>query len=166
MRHSNFLGWSILPLSLLVLASCSGKNADSGSSELPHIDWSASIDKQTIDLNDYADFEYIPLETTDESVFAYAWGFGLNDSLVVLSDFMGKRFLVFDREGKFIRTIDHSGGGPGEYPYMSSAVVDMDNGELYVTVGNKNILTYDLEGNFKGSAVPANKLRLSDIRGA
>ena len=147
-------------LSLFVVASCSGKKADG--SELPHIDWSASIEKQTIDLNDYADFEYIPLETTDESVFAYAWGFGYNDSLIVMADFMGKRFLVFDREGKFIRSIDHSGSGPGEYAYMSNGVIDLDNDEIYVTVGSKNILTYDLEGNLKNSAVPADKLRLSD----
>ncbi len=147
---------ALIPLSL---ASCSDNSSDPAG--LPHIDWSSSIDERTIDINDYADIEYLPLETTDESVFSYGWSFGVSDSLIVVADFMAHRFLVFDRQGRFVRSVDRFGGGPGEYSFMSNALIDIDNNEMYVTSGRKNIFTYDLDGTFKSSAVPDDKQRIT-----
>lgn len=150
---------SLTPVMSLLLASCADKSADS--TDLPHIDWSASIDRHTIDINDYADIEYIPLETTDESVFSFGLSFGINDSLIVASDIMAHRFLFFDRQGHFIRSVDRFGNGPGEYPFMSYALIDINQNEIYAINGRKNIFTYDLDGNLKRSAVPADKLWLT-----
>ncbi len=166
MKLIHLLGATLLSLAISVVASCSGKtntadNEEPAPAELPHIDWSASMENRTIDLNDYADFEYIPLETTDESVFAYALNYGINDSLIALCDFMSKRFIVFDRQGNFVRSIDRSGGGPGEYFNMMCSVIDLDNNELYVTSSRDKVLTYDLNGKYKHSMVPTDKLWLA-----
>lgn len=92
---------------------------------------SCKTDKQsgevyTVDLNEglkterefrlsevVKDVEYIPLETTKESLFSNA-GFILTDHFILVNQWRNPcRLLLFDRSGKFIRQIGYEGKGPG-----------------------------------------------------
>ena len=57
---------------------------------------------------------------------------------------------VFDRKtGKGLRKINRLGQGAEEYSGISGIILDEDNNELFVVDYTKNILAYDLSGNFK-----------------
>lgn len=142
-----------MALTMPLLWSCAsgGSNGADGAPapEIYHIDWSKEMDERVIDLSDYADIEYVPLETTDESIFNIGFSFGLSDSLIAISDPLGRRLLFFDRNGRYLHDVNRFGGGPLEYPFMSNAMFDMDLGEIYVIAGQRNIYTYDFNGNMK-----------------
>jgi hypothetical protein len=57
------------------------------------------------------------------------------------------KILVFDKDGKFVRSIGRRGQGPGEYTSIRSVALDKKNKRLFVSGGRK-IVCYDLDGNF------------------
>lgn len=63
-------------------------------------------------------------------------------------DYSQNKFLRFDKDGKFIKTIDRRGGGPEEYQREYSSCVK--DGRLYVLDFDK-IMVYDLDGNYKAT---------------
>lgn len=56
--------------------------------------------------------------------------------------------MVFDENGKFIRTIGSLGQGEGEYSAVLSIDVDKEN--VYI-LSNRELLTYSLDGQFENS---------------
>ena len=60
-----------------------------------------------------SEVQYIPLETNENSLLRGVSKMRSNDSLFVLSD--NRKFILFDKNGGFIRQIGTSGKGPGEY---------------------------------------------------
>jgi hypothetical protein len=57
---------------------------------------------------------------------------------------------IFDRQGKAVRKVNRLGRGPEEYPFLTSIILDEDNSEIFVNShSSRNILVYDLFGNFK-----------------
>lgn len=150
MRLHKFASLLFMPAAASAIVSCSGSGAGGSSSDgLVHIDWSVPMEERMIDLNDLADVEYIPLETTDESVFTVGTGFGISDSIIAIVDIIGNRSLIFDRSGKYLREINRRGGGSEEYMYMTGALFDMDSCEVCVIGGRRGVYAYDFQGNLK-----------------
>ncbi|GHT29708.1 hypothetical protein FACS189432_08920 [Bacteroidia bacterium] len=58
------------------------------------------------------------------------------------------RILVFNKTGKFIRSIGSQGEGPREYTYIKNFALDKKNKRLFITSYNKKIISYDLNGNY------------------
>ena len=89
----------------------------------------------------------IELESTDESL--------LNPDCiinVIVSEnevFIAsmEKIYVFNKEGKFIRTIGSIGQGPGEYLGIVKFTLDEKNRRLFISSGSK-IISYDWTGNF------------------
>ena len=96
----------------------------------------------------------IQLELTDESIIG-DWRKGyrvlFTDNHIVFFDNSvgrsGCKIFLFDKDGKFIRSIGKRGRGPGEYTAVLDIAIDAAKQLVYVMTLPK-ILCYDLDGNF------------------
>jgi len=134
---------------LLLLVSCGRK--ENNQSDIPVIDIAAAMSGLSeVKLSDIAEeIEYIPLETTENSLI------GTSPSIKVLKDYIlvssrPQPLMLFDRHnGRFIRTIGSIGNGPGEYGGGTAFQVDEQKGCIYIN-GNSGFLVYDLSGAYLG----------------
>lgn len=109
-----------------------------------------------IRLSDLSDALYIPLETNDTTLLRQRGTCEGNEYLLT-NDFIYAQeeqtaIYIFKKDGSLVRKIDHRGGGPGEYSYISSYAVDTLRNEIFVQDANLKkgcTYVYDLEGNFK-----------------
>ena len=112
------------------------------------VDVTKKYPKKELILQDIMDVEYIALESTDEFLFqgvVQAIGKEIILGRNIIND--GDIF-IFDRNGKGLRKINRKGQGPGEYILNLSVFLDEGNGEIYVDEVIRNVLVYDLYGNF------------------
>ncbi len=99
-------------------------------------------------LSDLTDeIEYIPLETTPQSVTGEYLRVFATDKYIVAISFRHNH--LFDRRtGKFIREIGHYGEGPNDYMATNVYLAFDENRETIQTLTFKwNTLEYDLDGN-------------------
>jgi len=68
----------------------------------------------------------------------------LSDDLVMIAQ--SRNILVFNKDGKFVRSIGSKGQGPGEYINIYNLAMDETNRRLFVNCLTK-IICYDLSGN-------------------
>jgi len=145
----------------VILTGCQ-KTIKSG--ELVEIDISKSYPKKEIHLQDVADIEYIPLETTDDillgqiSIISY-----ISDNYIVVYDYMQAKVFVFNRDGTIASHFSHKGQGDKEYSYIMDLVFDEKNEEIFVmdNPSTHRIQVYSLNGEFIRSLKYADDLRIS-----
>ncbi len=97
---------------------------------------------------------FIPLETTPEAMISGSAVFEVTDDFVIAkTSSSGKNhILLFDRiTGRFIREIGKQGRGPGEFLMWSQIPFNQAKKELYAHSYSKELLTYDLAGNYIGN---------------
>ena len=91
----------------------------------------------------------IELELTDESLLKPQRGYLvriiINDDLVIVAQ--TEKIFVFDRNGKFIRSIGSIGQGPGEYVRIRNIAFDESNKCLFLSASPYKIICFDLNGN-------------------
>ena len=90
----------------------------------------------------------IELELTDESILNpdhIGKVFLFKDEIFVGT---AEKILVFNKTGKFLRSIGSKGHGPGEYARIHNFALDEKNKCLFITSSEAKILSYDLNGNF------------------
>lgn len=118
-----------------------------------------------IRLSDLADIEYVPLGINDDFVMrgmmsCEGGNYSItNDRIYMLeSEF---NIYVFDRKGNPVRHINRKGGGPEEYAYIQSFVLDTIRQELFLLdPHNKMICVYDTAGVFKRKfTVPSREIK-------
>ena len=132
----------------LFIVSC--HEADKTLSDFPTFDLQKDYPEQDVFIQDIADVTYIPLETTDESVLGVIGGvICLNDTLVI-SDSQQNKVFFFDRQGKYLSSFGHVGGGKTEYFFLHKLCVDPDRREIlvYDSPTKSRIVVYDFAGNF------------------
>ncbi len=139
----------LLLFSSLLFAGCA-QEKPFGS--IPTVDVTASYPEKTITLQDFADVEYIPLETSDEFLTEGVFLASGEKYILVNNSSNDGNLYLFDRTGKGIRVINHKGNGPGEYTNYNDVILDEANDEFLVgdLLQNKMFI-YDIEGNFKRS---------------
>jgi len=128
------------------------------------IDLSKNYPKKEIHLQDIAEIEYIPLETTDDVLLSgLCFLVYLSDKYIVIRDFTQRSVFVFNRNGKIITHLNQSGQGDKEYNYMSGVVFDEKNEEIFVfdTPSAHRILVYSLTGEYKRTLKYAEDLRIT-----
>ena len=108
------------------LPSCQQSSKSDYASGLPVIDLEKEYPVKRIDIHEIADVEYIPLETTDESLLTSGGTKAVSDKYIVIADYApdNNQILIFDRKGKYLKTINRRGQGPGEYLYFQHFEVD------------------------------------------
>ncbi len=122
---------TVIVLAVLLLISCGSEKKEAG---LPTIDLTKSYPKKEIILQDIADVEYIPLETTDSALIGrnyYVVPAGKDKILVYDDGRSSGDILLFDTQGKFITKFNHKGQQTGqEYIHISEVLVDSKNQEV------------------------------------
>jgi len=95
--------------------------------------------------------ETIILETSRESLIGNNYKFSVfENNIYILNLSNPKDFLVFDRQGKFLRKIGGIGGGPGEYtPRVFDFTFDPDNHIIYLLC-DRVVNKYSTDGKFLG----------------
>ena len=148
----------------MILVGCQSGSQQSKTGELIEIDISKNYTKKEIHLQNVADIEYIPLETTDDILLSGACNIVyFSDKYIVIRDITQRCLFVFDRNGKIITHLNQNGQGDKEYTYISSAVFDEKNEEIFIAdfATTHRILVYSLTGEYKRTLKYAEDLRLS-----
>ena len=130
---------------MLALSACTSQPKPQKDSTLPILDISKEYPEIELDIHEIADVEYIPLETTDESVMATGWHNCISDKYIIMKDL--SRVHLFNRKGKHLFSFEHSGQGPKEYHYISELYTDFENKEIYIA-DPKKIQVYSFSGEW------------------
>ena len=165
MKSKNLL--FILLISLLLLPlSCNNPPA-----EVPVIDMdnpSGTIDLKISDLLD--NITIVPLESNDHLILTTAgMSYIVTDHYILVS--AGEKFLQFNRNGKYIKTLAIKGNGPNEYNYIINPMVDEKRNTLYFTdlKNQSEVISIDLvTGEFREFLIPnmlSNNIRAIDDDG-
>ena len=114
-------------------------------------------EKKNLAIDDlFKDVKYIALETNDSSLLTDITSASfskliLKNGYIYTSD-ISIPLIIFDENGKWIRTIDHKGQGPGEYLNLSQFAVSNNKEIAIVDASLKKILFYSWEGRFLASS--------------
>ncbi|MDR3093253.1 MAG: 6-bladed beta-propeller [Bacteroidales bacterium] len=103
-----------------------------------------------IKLNDIFDeFEYIPLETTDNSIFgSFNKLIVYDNKFFILDKSVIKKVIVFHDDGTYSHTIGNIGKGPGEYPSIDDFVIDEERQQVIILGFPSTVFIYDMKGQF------------------
>ena len=101
-----------------------------------------------------AEITAIELELTDESLINpdMISRIIITDNYIIVTEYsmsgLGKP-LVFNKDGKFIRSIGSRGQGPGEFNIILNAAFDDKHKRLFIVSWSPNkIICYNLDGKF------------------
>ena len=157
----NRIAFLVLTVFLLAICGCENKKEEE-SREL----YLSMKDKRTCFPEDlFESFDVVPLETNDSVLFSETPKKILEkDELIyILSEY--KYIYVYNKQGEYIRTINHIGEGPGRYLSAVSFVI-WKNGDVYVLDRiSSAIYKYSKDDVFLGKmAISVNDLISLDVR--
>jgi hypothetical protein len=115
------------------LFGCNSNNTKRTESKIPVIDISKRYPNKVFYIQDIADIEYIPLETTDKVLLDRLGriDYVSDKRIIAVNPRIGDVF-VFGRDGKILSHFNHKGQSGNEYPYLTQIVYDEKNKELYI----------------------------------
>ena len=129
----------------LLFIGCSTQPKAPTDSTLPILDLSKDYPEKKVDIHELGEVEYIPLETTDESVMRVGLYHYISNDYIIVQDLGVMQ--IFDRKGKHITRFDHTGPGPKEYHYIHGCKADFRAKELYI-YDPKKIQVYSFSGEW------------------
>lgn len=156
----------VLGAALLVITGCSRKDDVSG--------WKATVEiidgVKTIgnpETPRYGEFTFdlvedlvIGSERDDAYLFPYSVGIAVDgEGTIGVVDFGNRRVQVFDKEGRYVRTLGRVGQGPGEYMFPSSLMADAV-GNIIVIDRALFLIYYSPEGLFQKTIMLKTSLSL------
>ncbi len=135
MRNITTKAIIIATLSMLAM-SCS--NSKATYNEIPLDD---AIEKELLASEYIERLEYIPLQTTDESLMGNVMDIHYDDEYIIAKS-RGRTYLFDRKNGNYIKQIGIRGRGPNEYSsYPYGANVDFDNNTI-MALKNGNPIVY------------------------
>ena len=147
-----------------IFMACMGKKTSSDTSTsivenkkdialIPSIDITKEYPKRDFNIQEIADIEYIPLETTNEVLLegGALSNVAISKEFIVTCNLRAGTMFVFSRSGKICHHFNHKGDGKYEYQSLSKFCVDFDSNEIYIWdhLLNYKILVYSFNGDFK-----------------
>lgn len=138
----------ILLFSFLLLGS-EVVSSQSKAGNLPIIDISKQYPKKEVCLQDVADSEYVPLETTDDVLLSgIATLSAVTNKYILIHEPRRGDIYVFDRKGKLYSRFNHLGQSGQEYSWIKTGtILDEKNEEIYVC--SQSVQVYSLSGEYK-----------------
>ena len=114
------------------------------------IDFSKSYPKKEICLQDIADSEYIPLETTDDILLGDRLALSyISDKYIVIHEPIRGNIFIFNRNGTIYSHFNHKGQSGQEYAWIGDAGVIFDEKNEEIFVCSQSIQVYSLKGEYK-----------------
>jgi hypothetical protein len=147
----------ILVLSLaLFCTACSKKSSVSAlkvkNDEPTLIDLNKEYPKLSLNWQDIASVEYIPLETKDDVLIDSYNDIIITDTTIIVCNKKNGDFFTFDRKGKFISKFNHKGGSGEEYSNIFKVTYDEISREISIyDIFKGQIIAYSPDGNFMRS---------------
>nr|WP_321521996.1 6-bladed beta-propeller [uncultured Macellibacteroides sp.] len=139
---------NLVILTFFFLMGSQVMSSQSKKGNLPVIDFSKNYSTKDIRLQDIADLEYIPLETTDDVLLSErAVLSSVTDKYILIYEYVQGDIFVFNRNGKIYAHFNHKGQSGQEYPWIRYAIFDERNEEIFVC--NRSIQVYSLKGKYK-----------------
>ena len=129
----------------LLFIGCSTQPKAPTDSTFPVLDLSKDYPEKKVDIHELGEVEYIPLETTDESIMRVGLYHYISNDYIIVQDLGVMQ--IFDRKGKHITRFDHTGPGPKEYHYIHGCKADFRAKELYI-YDPKKIQVYSFSGEW------------------
>ncbi|SEG23118.1 6-bladed beta-propeller [Parabacteroides chinchillae] len=125
-------------------------NSQSKVSNLPVFDFSKDYPQKKMCLQDMADIEYIPLETTDDILLSGAAKLSaVTNKYILVHELQLGDIFLFDRStGKLYSHFNHKGQSGMEYSWIKNGtILDEKKEEIYVC--SQYIQVYSLKGEYK-----------------
>lgn len=139
----------ILLLSFFIMGSQLG-SSQSKTGDLPVFDFSKDYPQKKMRLQDMAEIEYVPLETTDDVLLGGSSELSaVGDKYILVHEARLGDIFVFDRKtGKLNSHFNHKGQSGMEYNWINNGtILDENKEEIYVC--SQFIQVYSLEGEYK-----------------
>jgi hypothetical protein len=107
---------------------------------------SENYQKEIVYSSLFDSVKYVKLEMSNESLIGIIAKIRVAEDRIFILDQRLRTLLAFSDTGKFLWKINKIGNGPGEY----TEIIDFDlkNDKLYLFDPNRNVLEFDLSGNF------------------
>lgn len=103
-------------------------------------------------VSEYFDnIEYIPLETTKESLFGYVSELIVTDSSIVVYDYDTKSVLFFTLNGKFLKKVSRRGNLIPNYAFLDFSTKKVVILDASPSGNAKEMAFYNLNGTYSGS---------------
>jgi hypothetical protein len=117
--------------------------------ELVTIELNKTIENKTAFPVIINSIKSIVLETNESSLLVSVNKIRTTKDHLYLLDRSGRRVLMFDYSGNFIRVIGSKGHGPGEFPDIFDFDLDEIENKIWIyTPAKSSMITYDLLGNY------------------
>ena len=106
-----------------------------------------------IELDSFIDsVKYVELEVSPESLISVMSNIFICDKYIITVSKKDGEVLFFDSFGKYSHKINKKGKGPGEYIYLSHAMIDTKSEEVLIyDHDNRRLNYYSFDGRFKRS---------------
>ena len=144
-KHTIMKNITLFFILMLALSACTSQPKAPADSTLPVLDLSKDYPEIKVDIHELGEVEYIPLETTDESIMRVGLYHYISNDYIIVQDLGVMQ--IFDRKGKHITRFDHTGPGPKEYHYIHGCKADFRAKELYI-YDPKKIQVYSFSGEW------------------
>ena len=144
-KHTIMKNITLFFILMLALSACTSQPKAPADSTLPVLDLSKDYPEIKVDIHELGEVEYIPLETTDESIMMVGLYHYISNDYIIVQDLGVMQ--IFDRKGKHITRFDHTGPGPKEYHYIHGCKADFRAKELYI-YDPKKIQVYSFSGEW------------------
>lgn len=125
---------------LIILISCSIPKKNNEIFEI------LDFQNKDINLSEILDIQFIPLETTRESIIGLISTVKVVDDRVFIFDkYRMKEVFVFDIKGNFITKVGEKGGGPTQFVSLTGFDIDKKRQTIILADYKNKLLFYDLE---------------------
>lgn len=131
---------------LIGFVSCNKaqSNADCGEVLYPDVDLDNVLQNKTNLSDIFTDYRLIKLETAPECLIGgHSTKIIKKDTLFLIGSF--NEVLFFNENGKFIKKLSRSGGGPGEYNDLSDFDTAGENDDEIWVASDTGLFKYDLD---------------------
>ena len=97
---------------------------------------------------------FVPLEVTtdDASLIDGVYDYAVTDRYIYVLPVKEPRIVLFDRQGRFIRTLVKEGQGPGEFSGILPCIQVDERNDRFFLFSNNRVWEYTLEGEFIGQS--------------